>query len=417
MERIFAHVDVNSCYANLAIQEYPYLRDKCVAVGGDPESRSGIILASNYAAKKYGVKTGSVLWQAKQKCPHLVIFPMRALGRKTVRRMSDYLKEMCYAITPNLAMEGDDGIYMDWTGCVRDLGEAEYKAHELRLRFHHATGLTTSVGVSFNKVFAKLGSDYKKPFGCTILTRDNWRDIVWPLPVNDLYWIGPATTRKLHQMGIRTIGELANCKLDRAHGKFGLVGSMLWRYANGLDDTPIRFKDERPKMLTIGNSTTALQDLSTLDDILEYTAKLCGQVSESLREHNVYCCGIKVGLRSAETLDWTERQRQLAFPTRTSRLLFDQANMLIQQHWDGKPLRGVGIRAFELVEDDYLQMALLPEMQKDQRFEQLDHAVQEIHRRMGPKIIMPCRVYQNAGLRKMDISSVESAQKNAFRRF
>ncbi|MCL2857983.1 MAG: DNA polymerase IV [Oscillospiraceae bacterium] len=417
MERIFAHVDVNSCYANLAIQEYPYLRGKCVAVGGDPESRSGIILASNYAAKKYGVKTGSAIWQAKRCCPQIVIFPMRALGRKTVRRMSEYLKEMCYAITPNLAMEGDDGIYMDWTGCVRDFGEAEYKAHKLRLRFHHATGLTTSVGVSFNKIFAKLGSDYKKPFGCTILNHDNWRDIVWPLPVDHLYWIGPATTHKLHKMGINTIGELANCKLDRAYDRFGLVGSMLWRYANGLDTSLIAEKDERPKMVTIGNSTTALRDLSTLDDILEYIAKLCSGVSERLRESGVYCCGVKVSLRSAEDLDWIERQCKLPFPSRTSRLLFDKANMLIQQHWDGKPLRGVGIRAFDLVGDDYLQMALLPEMQQDQQFEQIDLAVQEIHRRMGDKIIMPCRVFQNSGVRGMDLSSAESAQRNAFRRF
>jgi DNA polymerase-4 len=416
-QRIFAHIDVNSCYANLAIREYPQLEGKCVAVGGDPQSRSGIILASNPAAKKFGVKTGSVLWEAKQRCPQLVIFPIRQLGRGTIRRMSDYLREMCYEVTPNLAMEGDDGIYMDWTGCVRDFDEAEYKAHELRLRFYHATGLTTSVGVSFNKIFAKLGSDYKKPFACTIIRPDNWREIVWPLPVRDLYWIGPATERKLHQMGIRTIGNLANSTIERAHGRFGVVGCTLWRYANGLDTTPIAEKDERPKVITVGNSTTALQDLTTLDDILEYVAKLCGDVSERLRKDNIYCCGFKVALRSAETLEWTERQKKLAFPTRTSRLLFNEANCLIQQHWDGEPLRGVGVRAFELVADDYLQMALLPEMQRDQRHESIDNAVQEIHRRMGDKIIMPCRVFLNRGLRGMDLTSEESAQRNAFRRF
>lgn len=416
-QKIFAHVDVNACYANLAIQEYPYLQGKCVAVGGDQQSRHGIILASNYAAKKFGVKTGSALWQARRACPQLVIFPMRALGRKTIRRMSDYLKEMCYQITPNLMMEADDGVYMDWTGCVRDFDQAEYKAHELRLRFHHDTGLTTSVGVSFNKILAKLGSNYEKPFGTTILAPDNWQEIAWPLPVRDLYWIGPATERKLSDMGIRTIGELANCELDHAHGRFGLVGSMLWRYANGMDATPIRFKDERPEMHTVGNSTTALQDLCTLDDILEYISKLCGQVSESLRGHGVYCCGVKVGLRSAEDLGWIERQRKLPFPSRTSRLMFDQANLLIQQHWDGKPLRGVGVRAFDLVDDDYLQMALLPEMQKDQRFENLDLAVQEIHRRMGQQILLPFRVFANKKLARQDWTSEESSQKNAFRRF
>ena len=416
-ERILAHVDVNSCYANLAIQNYPYLQGKCVAVGGDPESRHGIILASNYAAKKYGVKTGSALWEAKQKCPQIVIFPIRQLGRKTIRRMSDYLREMCYGITPMLQMEGDDGIYMDWTGCVRDFEQAEYRAHELRLRFYHNTGLTTSVGVSFTRSFAKLGSDYDKPFGTTIISPDNWRDIVWPLPVRDLYWIGPATTDKLNKMGIKTIGELAACDLDSVYSWLGVIGRMLWNFANGRDNTSISFKDDRPIAKTVGNSTTALEDLHTLDDILQYTAKLCGQVSEELRKSNVYCNGIKVGLRCAENLGWIERQRKLPFPTRTSDMLFDQTNLLIQKHWDGKPLRGVGIRAYDLIDDDYLQMALLPEMLKDQRDEQLDRTVQEIRRRMGDKIIMPMRVYAHRKLAALDWTSAESAQKNAFRRF
>lgn len=417
MENIVAHVDVNAAYANLAICEYPYLQGKCVAVGGDPESRHGIILASNYAAKKFGVKTGSALWQARERCPQIVIFPIHVLGRKTIRRMSDYLKEMCYSITPNLMMEGDDGIYMSWTGCVRNFEEAEYKAHELRLRFYHDTGLTTSVGVSFNKNFAKLASEIEKPFGCTVLDHDNWRDIVWPLPVSDLYWVGPATTRKLNSMGIRTIGELAACDLERAYGRFGVVGRMLWHYANGHDTTPIAFKDDRQEMGTVGNSTTALADLRTLDEILGYMSKLCGQISESLREAKVLCNGVQIGLRSAENLGWIERQKKLPFPSRSSKMLFDQANILIQRHWNGEPLRGVGARAYNLIDDDYLQLALLPEMLKDQRNEQIDGAVYEIHRRMGAKIIMPCRVFLNSGLSMMDLSSEESAQKNAFRRF
>lgn len=129
------------------------------------------------------------------------------------------------------------------------------------------------------------------------------------------------------------------------------------------------------------------------------------------------CNGIVVGLRSAEDLSWITRQKKLPFPSRTRKLLFDQANILIQRHWDGKPLRGVGIRAYNLVDDDYLQMAILPEMLKDQRDERIDLAVQEIHRRMGPNIIVPGRVYMNRGLMGMDLSSDESAQKNAFRRF
>lgn len=414
---IISHADVNSCYANLAIAEMPYLRGKCVAVGGDPESRHGIILSPDQRAKKYGVKTGSPLWEAKQRCPQIEIVPIHVLGRKTIRRMSDNLVEMCYGITPMLDLEGDDGVYADWTGCVRDFEEAEFMANKLRLQFYHCTGLTISVGVSFNRNFAKLGSDYEKPFGTTVINHENWRDIVWPLPVSDLYWIGPATTRKLNAMGIQTIGELAAADLDRIFARLGVVGRMLWHFANGRDTTPISFKDDRPEMITVGNSSTALEDMHTLDDILGYTAKLCGLVSESLRSANVLCSGIQVGLRSAENLGWIERQKKLPFPSRTRRLLFDQANILIQRHWNGEPLRGIGLRAYNLVDDDYLQLTILPEMLKDQRDERIDRVVQEIHRRMGPKIVVSGRVFMNQSLMNLDLSSEESAQKNAFRRF
>ena len=414
---IYAHVDVNSCYANLAIQMFPHLRGKCVAVGGDPNSRHGILLAANPEAKRYAVKTGQALWQAREACPQLIIVPIHVLGRKTIRRMSRILLEMCYAITPQVALEGDDGVYMSWTGCVKDFDAAEVKAHELQLRFFHATNLTVSVGVSFTRNFSKLGSDYRKPFGVTVIRPSDWQSIVWPLQASDLYWIGPATTKKLYNMGITTIGGLAQSDLKRIFDRFGKVGRMLWGFANGEDLTPVAYKDDRPEMLTVGNSTTALQDLVTLDEILEYTSKLCELTSESLRNENSFSNGIYVGLRSAEDLGWLGRQKKLPFPTRTRRMLYDQANILIQRHWDGKPLRGVGIRAYNLVDDDYLQMAILPEMLRDQRDERIDVAVQEIHRRMGVGIIVPGRVYSNRGLMGMDLSSEESAQRNAFRRF
>lgn len=161
---IMCHADVNAAFANLAISERPYLRGKCVAVGGDPESRRGIIMAANQQAKKYGVKTVQALWQAYNRCPQLEIVPLHVLGRKNIRRMSDTLVEMCYELTPLLDIEGDDGVYMDLTGCVRDFEEAEFVANKLRLQFYHCTGLTISVGVSFNRNFAKLGSDYLKPW-------------------------------------------------------------------------------------------------------------------------------------------------------------------------------------------------------------------------------------------------------------
>ena len=206
--RILSHADINGAYASITCLEDRSLRGKRVAIGGDPKSRHGMLAASP-EAKKLGVKTGQPLWEARQRCPDLVIASIHVLGRKTIRRVSDDFVEMCYAITPQLALEGDDGVYLDLTGCVRDFEEAEAKAHELRLRMQYEIGVTISVGVSFNRNFAKLASDYQKPNQCTVINHDNWKDIVWPLPVSDLYWIGPATTRKLNRMGITTIGQLA----------------------------------------------------------------------------------------------------------------------------------------------------------------------------------------------------------------
>lgn len=414
--RIVGHADITSAYANIAIMEFPYLRGRRVAVGGDPESRHGIILASNPEAKRFGVKTGSALWQAREACPNLVIVPIHDLGRSTIRRVSDDFVELIYALTPQLQMEGDDGVYFDLTGCVRDFGEAEALAHKLRLDVQHRLGVTISVGISFNRNFAKIGSDFKKPNAVTVISPLNWKEIVWPLPVSDLYWVGPRTTPKLQRMGLNTIGQLAAADLDRVYDRLGVIGRILWLRANGHDPEPILYKGEVDERKTDGNSSTALNDLMTLDDILAYAMKLCEVTSESLRRENSYSIGIKVGLRSADDLRWIERQKQMPFPTRTCRMMFDQANLLIQRHWDGKPLRGLGIRAFNLLADDYLQMALLPEMLRDQRNERIDQAIQDIHRRMGAGMMYRGRVYGNKGLMQMDLTSLESAQRNAFRR-
>ena len=346
----------------------------------------------------------------------LEIVPIRDLGRDRIRRMREYLKSLCYSVSPFVEMEGDDGGYFDLTGGVKDFLEAEAKAHEMRLRMKHDTGLTTSVGISFNRNFAKLGSDLRKPFQCSVINHHNWRDIVWPLPTRDLYWIGHATERKLSQMLIHSIGQLAVCDLNRIFSRLGVIGRMLWHFANGQDTTPISFIDDVPEEKTVGNSATALEDMHTLDSILEYAAKLCEVVSERLRENDFMANGIKGELRSANDLSWLGRQKPLPFPSRTSRLLFDQANVLIQRHWDGKPLRGLGIRTYKLVDDDYLQMAILPEMLRDQSRERIDFAKQEIHRRMGDNILIPGRVFMNPALARYDITSDESSQSNAFRR-
>ena len=232
MERVILHSDLNNFYASVECLDAPSLRGKPVAVCGDPALRHGIVLAKNYEAKAFGVATGQAIWEAKLRCPGLVVVPPRY---DRYLELSRQVRELYLQYTDQVEPFGLDESWLDVEGSAGLFGDGRQIADTLRTRIKREIGLTVSVGVSFNKVFAKLGSDYKKPDATTVISRENWRDIVWPLPVGALLYVGGAARRLLNQFGVNTIGDLAACKRDALETLMGKMGGQLHDYANGLD--------------------------------------------------------------------------------------------------------------------------------------------------------------------------------------
>lgn len=250
MRRIL-HCDANNFYASVECMLDESLRDKYVAVSGNPDKRHGIILAKNQKAKAMGVKTGETIWEAKKKCPELVLVPPQF---DEYVKISNRIFDIYCQYTDRVEPFGIDECWLDVTHSTKLFKSAENIAEELRQRIKSEIGITISVGVSFNKIFAKLGSDMKKPDAVTIIDEDNYKQKVWPLDVGDLLMIGRHTQEKLRKIGINTIGDLANAPLKILTDKFGILGEKMRQNANGENDEPVRFYYERPVPKSIGLS-------------------------------------------------------------------------------------------------------------------------------------------------------------------
>nr|WP_286167022.1 DNA polymerase IV [Clostridium sp. D33t1_170424_F3] len=374
------HCDMNNFYASVECLYDPKLRGKPVAVAGDVEQRHGIVLAKNYEAKRYGVTTGHPLWRAKQLCPEIVFVPPRF---DRYLQFSALAREIYSDYTDQVESFGLDECWLDVTGSTHLLGDGRTIADELRRRIKDELGITASVGVSFNKIFAKLGSDLKKPDATTVITRDNYRDVVWPLPVSDLLYVGPATTRKLQRYAIHTIGDLANAHTDFLQGLLGKIGLMLWSFADGHDISPVTNAGIHPVIKSVGNSTTTPRDLKTDDDVKITLYILCESVAERLREQNFQCDTVQIYLRYTDL--WScERQVKLDFPVCNSASVFQAAFALYQKHrLPDKAIRSLGVRACGLSLCEQIQLSFLPEISRVQRRDDLEHAVDDIRRRFG----------------------------------
>mgnify|MGYP000928208145 FL=1 len=296
MDRVIFHCDLNCFYASVELLSHPELREVPVAVAGDPASRHGIILAKNEPAKQFGVKTAETIWQAKKKCPNLVLLPahhkLYHIYSKKVNAIYDEYTDLAESF-------GIDESWLDVTNSLHLFGgDARALADTLRGRIKREFGLTISVGVSFNKVFAKLGSDYKKPDATTVIARGNWRDIVFPLPVGDLLFVGRSAQELLGRYGVRTIGELSKCSEEMLETLMGKMGSQLYRYANGLDDSPVRGAADREPIKSVGNSTTFRRDLTRWDEVQSGISLLSDSVAMRLRRYGLYCGGVQIGRAS-----------------------------------------------------------------------------------------------------------------------
>ena len=264
MERVILHVDLNCFYASVAVREDPSLRGKPVAVVGEAEQRHGVVLAKTYEAKAYGVKTGQAIWQALQLCPELALC---SVDFPKYRQVSRQIQQLYYEYTDQVEPFGTDECWLDVTSSAGLFGSGAEIADQIRGRIRREFGLTASVGVSFNKVFAKLGSDYRKPDATTVFSRENFRRLVWPLPVESLLYVGRATQGKLNRRGIQTIGQLAAAQPAFLRRLLGVNGQLLWEYANGLDRSRVGQYEKQPAPKSIGNSTTAPRDLVCDQDV------------------------------------------------------------------------------------------------------------------------------------------------------
>lgn len=389
MSRVILHCDLNSFFASVELLSHPELKELPVAVCGDPASRKGIILAKNEAAKGYGVRTAETIWQARQKCPDLVLLPPH---HDRYREYSHLINTIYGQYTDLVEPFGIDESWLDITGSMHLFGgDAAAIADELRRRVRGELGLTLSVGVSFNKVFAKLGSDYRKPDATTVISRENWREIVWPLPVGSILFAGPAAQKALAQYGIRTLGQLAAADLGLVEGLLGKMGRQLWRCANGLDNAPVRPQHEKEPVKSVGNSSTFPDNLTTRDQVRRGAARLCDSVAARLRQQGLYCRAVQVGLRDPSFHN-ISRQKHLGHSTHLMRELLEAAMELIDGLWrPPSPIRLISVTALDLTDtrETYEQTDLFAPDQPalDERRERLEQAVDNLRAKYGRQII------------------------------
>ena len=383
MERTILHVDMNNFFASVECMKRPILWGVPVAVCGDEELRHGIVLAKNYEAKSYGITTGEPICRAREKCPNLVTVPAH---------MEDYVRISCEAkklystYTDRVESYGIDECWLDVTGSGALFGDGRSIADDIRRRVKRELGLTVSVGVSYNKVFAKLGSDYKKPDAVTVIDKENYRSIVWPLPVTDLLFVGRKTGARLKSLGIETIGQLALANEEYLYKYLGKNGLVLHCYAMGADSSAVMKYDEEYEEKSIGNSTTAPRDIITEDDAKVIFTVLAESVSRRLRKRGKKATVIKISVRY-NTLKSYEKQCKCE-PTFVTRDLVKIAMMLFLSSRDRKiPVRSLGIQCAGLEEADEWQITLFGKNEDDARNEELEKTIDSVREKYGDNII------------------------------
>lgn len=384
--RTILHSDLNYFYANVECFLNPSIRDKPVVVCGDIESRHGIILTKNPIARRHGVKTGEAVWEAKSKCPNLVTvdahYDQYIKFSRAVRQIYDEYSDQREDF-------GIDESWIDCTGSTKLFGSGETIADEIRSRIKNEMGITASIGVSYNKVFAKLGSDYAPPDSIISFTEDNYKELVWKLPVSNLLYVGRATSKKLALLGIKTIGDLANFDAEVLHRHLGVWGIVIYRFANGKDESPVKRTGESSYIKSIGNSITAPRDLISKDDIRKVLYMLSESVSARLRSSHMKCTGIQIHVRDKD-LASCDRQMTIKTPTYLTNEIAEKAFEIFEKKYNfTKPVRSIGVRAINLKDANMpYQLDLFHAEEKRMRWEQLEQTIDVCRERFGYNSIL-----------------------------
>ena len=389
-EKVILHCDCNNFFASVELLKYPHLQGLPVAVAGDPEGRHGIILAKNMAAKKLGVKTAETIWQARRKCPELILLPPH---HDEYEAMSRRINEIYLGYTDQVEPFSVDESWLDVTGSRRLFGDGVQIADSIRERIRKELGVTVSVGVSDNRWWAKMGSDYKKPDATTPITRENVAGILHPLPVGEMFFVGHAAAEVLDRHGVTTIGQLASTTPALLEKWLGKQGTGLHRMVHGVDDAPIRRWGESEPAKSVGNGMTYPHDLTGRDAWHAGLMPLCDSVGARLRAQSVKCRTITVQVKDTN-LRVISRQKTLPMPTSLTRQIFQEALAILDSLWSPeKPIRHLCVTASALTPADEAvpaQLSFLTEVAPDDpRRARMEEAVDEVRRRFGKSVIRP----------------------------
>ena len=382
--RTILHCDCNNFFASVELLKYPELQDKPVAVAGDPEGRHGIILAKNMLAKRMGVQTAETIWQAQKKCPGLILLPPH---HDEYEAMSHRVNEIYCSVTDQVEPFSVDESWLDVTGSQRLFGDGKTIADELRRRIREELGITISVGVSDNKTWAKLGSDYKKPDATTVINQENVHEILHPLPIQDMLFVGRAAAEVLRRHGVMTIGMLAAVPKESLVRWLGKQGAGLHTMANGLDDSPVRRWGEREMVKSVGNGMTYPHDLVGEEAWRAGLMPLCDSVGSRLRAQHLKCRTVTVQIKDP-TFRVISRQKTLPMPTSLTKVLFRESLAILRQCWPpDAPIRLLTVTATALCPEDEAeaaQLSFLTDVKPDDpRQARIEQAIDGVRQRFG----------------------------------
>ncbi len=395
--RVIFHVDVNSAFLSweaayrMHLGSSIDLREIPSVVGGDVESRHGIVLAKSMPAKECGIKTGETLYKAREKCPELVIVPPNF---QLYIMYSDELIEILKEYTPDIQKFSVDECFLDFTGMEHMYKDPVALAYEIKGRIKKELGFTVNIGISNNKLLAKIASDLKKPDMVHTLYPSQIEEKMWPLPVEALFMVGKATAPKLHRLNINTIGDLARYDRNILKQKFKSFGTMIWSFANGIENSQVR-SDSHIDVKCIGNSTTQPFDVKDMETARKVLLFLCETVCLRLRNSKNLCSLVAVSMRNSEFINYS-RQRKLDYYTDSTIKVWNIACELFKEGWKGDAIRNMGVRVSKLCSNDFMQISMFDDRNVE-KMRALDKTIDNIRMKYGSYAIVRCS-FLNSGL-------------------
>lgn len=383
-DRTILHCDLNNFFASVAVLDNPTIKNCPIAVCGSKEERHGIVLAKNEIAKRFGIKTAEATWQAKRKCPDLVCV---SPNYKRYSEVSRAVQKIYHRFSDVVEPFGIDECWVDVTGSKLLFGDGIQIAEKIKTAVKKEIGVTVSIGVSFNKVFAKLGSDLKKPDAITEISRENFREKIWGLPANTMLGVGGSTCKQLESLGIFTIGDIAAAGSEVLTNRLGKMGSMLYSYAAGTEDSPVNPNIEIPK--SVGRTTTSKKDICSEDDAWRVLLSLSEEISILLRAHGLYCGAVVAHIRTHDLIT-KEFQESINIPTQSSVTMAKKSLDIIKRNFGfSVPLRSIGLRAVNLKDSNSAyQTDIFTNAQELEHNEGIEDKIYEIRKKYGTDSIL-----------------------------